>query len=84
MSRRGEMLFDGACAESGCGGDAAQGKTRCRVHLQRHADYSRSSREMSIGSRRLGDLLKPSTQPRPDWMSDPSLLPKRPPTAVKL
>lgn len=70
-----ELNFDGTCSE--CSGEVVVGLSKCRRCLQRHATYER---QLDV-RRRNSDayLLVKSNHPRPAWMDDPSLLPKRPP-----
>lgn len=72
-----ELNFDGECTEPGCRQGVTPGAKRC----SRHAHPSNKRRQRGFwndGSVAL--LCRPSDRyPRPDWMLDPSLLPKRPP-----
>lgn len=71
-----ELNFDAQCVQ--CGALAAHGARRCRRHLARQEGSTRGFWRKG----KLDMLLRPSSHPRPDWMLDPTLLPKFPPGRV--
>lgn len=56
---------------SPCQSEAEPGRKRCAYHLD----------QQNAAWRKRKEKLRALKLARPDWMSDPSLLPKRPPGA---
>ena len=80
-AKRTELNFDGQCSHPGCRRDITPGRRFCRSHTK--SDLHSKSGSAGYWSDAATHLLTlPPKYPPPAWLSDPSLLPKRPPGCV--
>ena len=72
------LNFDGVCTARGCRRTIIPGRAHCARHTRSMTCERRKSwwRDSAIYL-----LLRPPSRPLAAWLSDPSLLPKRPPGA---